>query len=155
MHYHSTSCHHSSCCHSSPHYHGHGCAGGIPILHPVYVPYPTWTPPPVAGWGGHSTPLVVPQELSVDSAVGVKEVLIGGMGDMSVNLEFAPDAGATAPSVKVTVESGGTTSTWQESPITAGYHAKPHLLSVKAGDTVTVEVVEAIARLRWCETVCC
>lgn len=97
----------------------------------------------------------LPQEVSVDSATGLKEVLIGGTTNASLTLEYSPDAGATSPLVKVTVDLDGSTSTWQETSMTDGYHVKSHLLSIEPGAKVTLEVTEAMARLRWCETVCC
>jgi hypothetical protein len=97
----------------------------------------------------------LPQEVSVDSAAGIKEVLIGGTTNAFLTLEYAPDAGATSPLVKVTVDLDGSTSTWQETSMTDGYHVKSHLLSIEPGAKVTLEVTEAMARLRWCETVCC
>lgn len=144
--------HHSSCCHSSPHYHG-SAYGGAAVMYPVLVPTPHWPLAPFHWWGGHhAAPMVIPQELKVDAAVPSNSVLIGGQGSTGLNLEYAPVAGATTPSVKVTVERAGITSTWTESPITEGYHTKPHLLMVEPGTTVTLEVTEAIARLRWSET---
>ena len=99
--------------------------------------------------------MTLPQEVSVDNATSMKEALIGGTTNASLTLEFATDAGATSPSVKVTVEIGTSSSTWQETSMTDGYHVKSQLLSVEPGAKVTLEVTEAIARLRWCETICC
>lgn len=99
--------------------------------------------------------LALPQEVSVDSVTNMKDVMIGGTTHASLTLEYVPDAGATSPSVKVTVAIGGSTSTWQETSMTDGYHVKSKLLSVEPGSKVTLEVTEAMARLRWCETICC
>lgn len=153
MHYHSSFCPVSPCCHSSPHYHGAGCSGAMGAMYPVWV-HPTPWPSPHGHWwsGHHASPMAIPQELKVDTTVPSNSVLIGGQGSTSLNLEYVPEAGATTPSVKVTVETGGTTSTWTESSMTEGYHTKPHVVTVEAGTTVTLEVTEAIARLRWYET---
>lgn len=158
MHHHLPHCCVSTSHHSSPHYHMTGHHSMVPVGYPVLMPMPYYPAVgyPAHGWGTqatHSMPL--PQEVSVDSATGMKDVLIGGTTNASLTLEYAPDAGATSPLVKVTVDLDGNTSTWQETSMTDGYHVKSHLFSIEPGARVTLEVTEAMARLRWCETVCC
>ena len=158
MHHHSPHCCVSTCHHSSPHYHSTGCSTVAPMGYPVLMPMPYYPSAAYSsyGWGGQAThSMTLPQEVSVDSATSMKEALIGGTTNASLTLEFAPDGGATSPSVKVTVEIGGSISTWQETSMTDGYHVKSQLLSVEPGAKVTLEVTEAMARLRWCETICC
>ncbi|MEO8325922.1 MAG: hypothetical protein ABI618_08740 [Nitrospirota bacterium] len=156
MHHHSPHCCLSMSHHSLPNYHSTGYSSVAPMVYPVPMPYYPSVGYAGYGWGGqarHSMPL--PQEVSVDSATSMKEVLIGGTTNASLTLEYAPDAGATSPLVKVTVEIDGSTSTWQETSMTDGYHVKSQLLSMEPGAKVTLEVTEAMARLRWCEIICC
>ena len=158
MHHHLPHCCVSTSHHSSPHYHTAGHRSMVPVGYPVLMPMPYYPSVgyPAYGWGTQAThSMPIPQEVNVDSATGMKEVLIGGTTNASLTLEYAPDAGATSPLVKVTVDLDGSTSTWQETSITDGYHVKSHLLSIEPGARVTLETTEAMARLRWCETVCC
>ncbi len=158
MHHHLPHCCVSTSHHSSPHYHTTGYRSLFPMGYPVLMPMPYYPSVGYAayGYGTQATQsMPLPQEVSVDSATGMKEVLIGGTANASLTLEYVPDAGATSPLVKVTVDLDGSTSTWQETSMTDGYHVKTHLLSIEPGAKVTLEVTEAMARLRWCETVCC
>ena len=142
--------HYSSYMWPSGGYHGwavqpsSGCCGAV-------MPVPG-----CSGWAGGSPALVVALEASADSAASSKKVFIGGTTAVRLTLEYMPDDGATAPSVTVTVVSdGSSTSTWGESSIAPGYHVKSGFILVEPGSKVTLEVAEASARLRWCETVYC
>jgi hypothetical protein len=98
----------------------------------------------------------VPHELDVDVTSPAQEALVGGRCDAHLTLEYLVEAGAAATAqVTVTVTSDGTTSTWTDTGISEGYHVKDAFLTVKPGSKVKVEVADAIARLRWCETICC
>jgi hypothetical protein len=99
--------------------------------------------------------MVSPYELSVDSGGATKQALVGGTTTVRLSLEYLVDSGATAPSITVTTASNGTTSTWKETAPGSGYQVKGDFLNVQPGTTVTVDVTEAVARLRWCETFCC
>ena len=101
------------------------------------------------------TQFQIPQELSVDSSTSPKEALIGGLCDTSLTLEYMAEEGAAFPSIKITLTGSDGTSTWEESSIPAGYHVKSDFSTVSPGTKVKIEVTEAIARLRWCETICC
>jgi len=139
-------------CHPCHQHHPHGpCACSQPAYSAVLVP---WYPAPWYWDSGHH-PMTVPEEVTADSAGTTAEGMIGGNCDVHLSLEYATDAGATSPSVKVTITDGGATSTWEESSIPEGYHVKTDFASLSPGSKVTLEVNEATARLRWCETVCC
>ena len=99
--------------------------------------------------------MTVPHELAVDAATPSQETFIGGKGDVHLTLEYLVDAGAPAPKVTLTFTSGGSTSTWTDSGIAEGYHVKDSFMAVQPGTKVTIEVTDAAARLRWCETICC
>lgn len=96
------------------------------------------------------------QEVFADPSAPTQEALIGGIKDVQLKLEYMPAEGAASPSVKVTItNSDGTTSTWDESSIPSGYHMKNDFVKTTPGTKVKIEVNEAIARLRWCETIEC
>ncbi len=57
--------------------------------------------------------------------------------------------------MKVTTTSDGASATWGDDAPSAGYHVQEALLSVTPGTKVTLDVNNATARLRWCETICC
>ncbi len=144
-----------------PMYHGwvgppySGCCGSLVSFYPVPMPYPVL---PGSGYpgGAASSPVTVALEASVDSTATSQKVLIGGTTAVCLTLEYLPDEAATAASVKVTIVSeGSTTSTWEESTIAPGYHVKSDFPAVAPGTKVTLEIIQASARLRWCETLCC
>ncbi|HQR14237.1 MAG TPA: hypothetical protein PKW52_10640 [Nitrospira sp.] len=141
----------SSGCRGLSVWHATGCCGG---WHPALVPGPLHH---LGFHGGMaSAGIVVVLEAVADSTTTTKKVFIGGTSPVRLTLEYVPDDGATAPSVALTVvEGGSSTSTWKETTITPGYHVKSEWVSVAPGSLVTLEVAEASARLRWCETVCC
>jgi hypothetical protein len=99
--------------------------------------------------------MTVPHELAVEPTTSPQQALIGGRCDVRLSLEYLVEAGAGSPEVKVTITSDGTTSTWSDTGIAQGYHVKEDFLSVKPGGKVTIEVTDAVARLRWCEVICC
>ena len=138
-----------------PHYHSTGCGSVVPVPYPVYVPCYPGAYYPYSGGDCGTTQTTLPQELNVDATNNIASALIGGTVATALTLEYVPDSGASAPTVKVTVEHGGSTSTWEETAIPQGYHVKSQFLSVEPGDKVTLEVAETMARLRWCEAMCC
>jgi hypothetical protein len=99
--------------------------------------------------------MLVPQDEMVDGASSPKEVLVGGLRDARLTLEYMPVSGATTAAVKVTISGPGGTSTWEETPVSEGFHVKRDLTTVAPGSSVSVEVTEVIARLRWCEVISC
>ncbi len=104
----------------------------------------------------HCTPrlkIILPQEALVDAGSSPKEVLIGGLRSAKATLEYMPDEGAAAPTIEVTITDSGSTFTWKEDPVAAGYHVKSDLPELAPGAKVRVDVVEVMARLRWFEVV--
>lgn len=138
----------------------HGC-GCNPSGHPAHAGGGWATScvvlvcPPATACGGAAYPQVVPHELSVDGASSPQQVLIGGKCETHLSLEYLADTGDGTPSIEVRVTLDGTTSTWSESPIPSGYQVRDHFLTVKPGSRVEVIVAQAMARLRWCETIHC
>jgi hypothetical protein len=98
---------------------------------------------------------IVPFELSVTGATSPQEALVGGSGAVRPTLEYLVAAGAAAPEVTVTITLDGTTTTWSESAIAEGYHVKDDFAAIEPGAVVRLEAVDATARLRWCERLCC
>ena len=98
---------------------------------------------------------VVPFELSVRGQAASPETLVGGVSAVHPTLEYVVEEDAAAPEVTVTITANGTTITWSESAIAEGYHVKNDLPAVAPGSIVQLETVDATARLRWCERLCC
>ena len=117
----------------------------------MYVPVCVPAQPPCV-----EAPMVVPFELAATAATSPQEAFVGGDGMVRLTLEYLVEAGAAAPQVTVTMNGpDGTTTTWDESAIPEGYHVKHDLPPVQPGALIHLEVVDAIARLRWCERLCC
>jgi len=125
---------------------------GRPTPAVYYVPV-VYAPAP-ASWAG-SYPMTIPHELTADPTTTPEEALVGGKCDVHLSLEYLVETGAPAPQVTVTITSDGLTSTWNDTGIAPGYHVKESFASAKPGSKVKLEVVDALARLRWCETICC
>ena len=62
---------------------------------------------------------------------------------------------AASPTVKVTTAAAGSSATWSDDAPAEGYTVRQAVLSAAPGTKVTLAVNNAIARLRWCELVCC
>ena len=123
----------------------------------TYPCYPA-VPPYAGGCGCPSccgTTMVSPYELAVASGGASAQVYVGGTTPVHLSLEYVVDDGASSPSIKVTTESAGSSSTWEETSPPAGYQVKSDFLNLQPGAKVTLDATEAAARLRWCETFCC
>ncbi|QEX20387.1 hypothetical protein FRZ61_03040 [Hypericibacter adhaerens] len=99
--------------------------------------------------------LVVPREIEVDAASSPQQGFVGGHGETHLTLEYLVDAGAAAPAVEIKLETGGTTQTWSATDLAEGYHVEDGFLAAEAGTKVSISVTDALARLRWCERICC
>ncbi len=99
----------------------------------------------------------LPQEITVDPSSTPKEALVGGSRDAALTLEYVPDTGKSATAaVTLTITSpDGTTSTWNVTGMTEEFHVKDDFASLSPGSRIKLEVVDATARVRWCEAVCC
>lgn len=112
------------------------------------------------GWMGHApcwTPcwafmLVNEIEADATSPSGAAFIGEGGAGDVTV--DYLIDQGASSPAVTVTLVAGGATTTWNATDVNAGYHAH-HFGAQQTGTKLTLTATNAMARLRWCEPVCC
>jgi hypothetical protein len=114
------------------------------------------------GWPGHHhyyphyyPAMLVAHEIDADSTTPSQNGLVGGTRQASLSLEYLVDAGASSPSVKVTTASGGSSATWSDDAPATGYTVRQGVLTVSPGTKVTLAVTDAMARLRWCETICC
>ncbi|RPH35468.1 MAG: hypothetical protein EHM91_17200, partial [Planctomycetota bacterium] len=98
-------------CGASAHglYHGScGCCG-------AHRGYPWW---PSAPWSHHPDTVPVrywtPNVENVDPASSPKTIIIGGASPSSLTLEYLPVDGAVAPSVKVTIDGPGLSTTLED-----------------------------------------
>ena len=104
----------------------------------------------------HANPaLLLAREIDADTATPSKDGLVGGSRPVFLSIEYLVDAGAASPTVKVTTAAGGSNATWSDDTPVEGYTVRQALLSAAPGTKVTLAVNNAIARLRWCELVCC
>lgn len=102
-----------------------------------------------------SPAMLLAREIDVDSATPSKDGLVGGARPVFLSLEYLVDAGAVSPTVKITTAAGGSSATWSDDAPAEGYTVRQAVLSAAPGTKVTVAVNNALARLRWCELVCC
>ena len=100
-------------------------------------------------------PATMVREIEVDAETPSRQALVGGRSEARLTLEYLVEEGAEAPSVSVTVAGPGQTLTWTATDTAAGYHVYDQFGAVKPGSRVTLEASGALARLRWCEAVCC
>ena len=121
-----------------------------PIICAVYVPVQL-----VAAAPDCPPSLKVPRDLEADPSTKSKQALVGGAGDVSLSLEYLVETGASSPTVTLTTTTGGASAKWTDAAPAVGYFVHEALLSAKPGTKVTLEVNNVIARVRWCETVCC
>jgi hypothetical protein len=98
---------------------------------------------------------VQPREIDVDATTTSKTAVTGGTSDARLTVEYYVDTGASSPSVTLTMVSSGTTTTWTDTAIAAGYHVHQQLPAVPPGTKLTLAASNALARVRWCETFCC
>ena len=91
------------------------------------------------------------------SAIGSDKAFIGGGCCVTLAVEYAPSAATTQFGVVVAVrDSEGTTLIWSryEQPGT-GYRVHECIITTKPGATLTLEVANCTARVRWCEVFSC
>lgn len=128
----------------------------------AHFPRPRCGPPPVCGypfvwvlWPQPAEERIV-EEIAADATTPTKSALVGGHGETRLTVEYSVASGASNPSVAVSIVSpAGTTTSWSDPGPATGYHVYEGLGAVAAGSTVTLTVANAIARLRWCERLCC
>ena len=130
----------------------YACCCSYPI-EPVYMPWcPCCHPPHQESEGKeekHSK--CVPMEISADTAAPSKDAQVGGTKKVELTLEYTPDSGATAPTIKVVVTESDGSSEWNLTTVPAGYHVRSEFASVAPGAKITLQVSQCMARLRWFE----
>ncbi len=99
--------------------------------------------------------MLAPREIDADTTTPSQDGFVGGAQQVALSLEYLVDDGAASPSVKVTTASGGSSATWSDDTPATGYTVRQAVLNVGPGTKVTLAVNNAMARLRWCETICC
>jgi hypothetical protein len=92
-------------------------------------------------------------EIAADTANPSKQALVGGEENTHLLLEYSPDAGATSPSVKVTITDSTGDVTFNITSVPAGYNVKRDFASAAPGATVKLDVSACSAHLRWFESV--
>jgi hypothetical protein len=93
-------------------------------------------------------------ELEVDSTSTSAAAFTGLGGANEASVEYLIDQGAATPAVTVNIVAGGSTTTWNATTVTPGFHAH-RFGSLPQGAKLTLSATNAMARLRWCEPVCC
>jgi len=112
----------------------------------MHQPYmPCWT----QAWSW-----IVLNEIEVDPTSTAAAAFIGAGGATTASVEYWIDTGASSPAVTVGIGSGGGTTTWSASDVAPGFHAH-RFGPLPRGAKLTLAATNAIARLRWCEPVCC
>lgn len=105
------------------------------------------------GWPDPAVVMIC--EIDVDSTTPSRDAMIGGLRPAQLSVEYLVETGATSPSVEVTTSTGAVSATWSDNAPPVGYTVQQAILSAAPGTKVTLAASNAMARLRWCETVCC
>jgi len=92
-----------------------------------------------------------------DSAVTSGTAFIGGGCCVTLAIEYAPSVATAAFGVAViAVDSEGTTLIWARGePAGTPYRVHECIVTTKPGATLTVDVLNCTARVRWCEVFSC
>jgi hypothetical protein len=105
--------------------------------------------------GGHAAAMLLAREIDADTTTPSRDGMVGGERPVFLSLEYIVDAGASSPTIKVTTAAGSSSATWSDAAPAEGYTVRQAVLSAAPGTKVTLDVNNLIARLRWCELVCC
>mgnify|MGYP001588379992 FL=1 len=84
--------------------------------------------------------------------------IIGGGCCVHISIEYMPSQhAANLPSyiLAIVQDSEGTVLAWGKDNVPSGYHIKEGIITTKPGAQVKLLVINAIARLRWCEVFSC
>ncbi len=100
--------------------------------------------------------MTVPHEIEASAANPSVTAMVGGRESTLVTVEYLAETGASSPAtVKAVANFQGSETVWSESDPPAGFYVKEAALSVQPGSTLSLDVANITARLRWCETICC
>jgi hypothetical protein len=110
-------------------------------------------PNPCCGPAG-PLPYLLVCELEVDADSPSATAFTGGQGAWNATVEYLVDQGVSDPAVEVTIQSNGATTDWKDSGIAPGFHSKT-LGPLAAGAKISLTATNSLARVRWCEPVCC
>jgi hypothetical protein len=90
-------------------------------------------------------------------AVGTAKAFIGGGCCVHISVEYAPVTPTAASTVIILVsDTDGTMLAWAKTEQPGGhYQVKENVVTTKPGATVTLAVLNATARIRWCEVFSC
>lgn len=97
------------------------------------------------------------QQAAARGTVGTGTAFIGGGCCVHLSIEYAAQTPTQACVVLVGAkDADGTTLIWAKmEQASAGYRIKENIVTTSPGATVVVEVINATARLRWCEIFSC
>lgn len=98
-----------------------------------------------------------------DITVGQADAVIGGGCCVHLSIEYMPNIGVNltnpasqfAAVLAVVLDSEGTVLAWGKYGGITGYHVKECIITTNPGAKLDVIVINAIARVRWCEVFSC
>jgi hypothetical protein len=101
--------------------------------------------------------LLVTAQITKERSAGSGTAFIGGGCCVTLAVEYAPSVATTAIGVAVIVkDSEGTSLTWERTePVGTSYRVHECIITTKPGATLTVDVLNGTARVRWCEVFSC
>jgi hypothetical protein len=100
------------------------------------------------------SPYILVCELDADPKNASATAFAGHQGAWNLTVEYLVDQGAAKPEVAVSIVKDGATTKWHDSGAKPGFHHAT-LGPVAPGAKLSLNVTNLLARLRWCEPVCC
>lgn len=106
---------------------------------------------------------VVGEAAAPEMAAGKADAIIGGGCCVHLSIEYMPNiavnlanpANQFAAVLATVVDSEGTVLAWGKYGAIKGYHVKECIITTNPGAKLEVIVINAIARVRWCEVFSC
>lgn len=93
------------------------------------------------------------------SAIARDSAIIGGGCCVHLSIEYMPAnptiSNVSSKIVVKVIDSEATGLEWSKEGVLSGYHIKERIITTNPGAKLTVGVVNAIARVRWCEVFSC
>jgi len=104
-----------------------------------------------------------PAAFAGEIAAGAADAVIGGGCCVHMSIEYMPNisinltnpANQSAAVLAVVVDSEGTVLAWGKFGAIEGYHVKECIITTNPGAKLELIVINAIARVRWCEVFSC